>query len=71
MADSVPKSNPWKKARQLGSTLSGLIKYLSYNAEKNEVCAAFKKEYLSMKKYLCVFNVLPTNFYQKYNNSHS
>ena len=30
----IPKSNPWKKARQLGSTLSGFSRYLSNNLKK-------------------------------------
>ncbi|MFT5942716.1 MAG: hypothetical protein ACI9Q4_001982, partial [Sediminicola sp.] len=30
--------------------------YLSYSSAKKEVCAAFKKEYLSMKGYLCLLN---------------
>ena len=61
---SIPKSNPWKKARQLGSTLSGFARYLSYNSAKKDVCAVFKKEYLSIN----ANSINNKKLVQKYNN---
>jgi hypothetical protein len=60
---SIPKSNPWKNARQLGSTRSGFTRYWSYNSAKNEVCAVFKKEYLSIE----ISDVVTGIMHQKYN----
>jgi hypothetical protein len=58
------KSKPWKTS-QLGSTLSGLSKYWSYNCAKNSVCAAFRNENLS----IILVNILLVKIVlQKYNN---